>query len=126
MSDPLPTGKDEASNVRRFVAFVGIFIILLSQFLVFFEPLVEGGLFPPFTWLAVLGVVILVDSQLIRPNPCVQKLSETRFFSERVFWIQASILLSVLTASATTFFMTHTRVNYIPVVTIWMLSAVCY
>lgn len=126
MSDPLPTGKDEASNVRRFVAFVGIFIILLSQFLVFSEPLVTGGLFPPFTWLAVLGVVILVASQLIRPTPFVQKLSETRFFSERVFWIQVSILLSVLTASATTFFMTHTRVNYIPVVTIWLLSAVCY
>ncbi len=126
MSDPLSDGKDRVANIRRFVAFLGIFILLLSQFLIFSEPLVVDGLFPPYTWLAVLGVIVLIASQLIRRTPFLQRLSAAFFFDDRSFWIQVAILLSVLSAGATAFFMQFTRVNYIPVVTIWLLSAVSY
>lgn len=125
MSEQLPAGGGDVAKIRRLVAFFGIFLLLLSQFLIFSRPLVEGGV-PPYTWLGILGVVILIASQVIRPTPFLQSLSTKYFFSGRVFWILVAVLLSMLTAGASTFFMEYTRVNYIPVVTIWLLSAVCY
>jgi len=111
--------------VRRFMAFAGVYIILVSQFLVFSKP-VEETLFPPYTWLALIGVFVLILSQLLRATPFIQKLSGTYFFSDQVFWATAGVLFSALGALATFFFATYTRVNYIPVVTVWLLGAGCY
>jgi len=116
---------DDIQNVRRFVAFVGVYIILVSQFLVFSKP-AEETLVPPYTWLALIGVFILVFSRFLRATSPLRKLSETRFFSNQVFWIVAGVSFSALGALATLFFATYTRVNYIPVVTVWLLGAGCY
>ena len=125
MIDRQNLDEDNIQNVRRFVAFVGVYIILVSQFLVFSKPVEETSL-PPYTWLALIGVFILVLSRLLRINTFFQRLSETRFFSDQVFWIVAGLLFSALGALATFFFATYTRVNYIPVVTVWLLGAGCY
>lgn len=125
MSEQLPAGGGDVAKIRRLVAFLGFFLLLLSQFLIFSQPPVERGA-PPYTWLGLLGLVILIGSQSIRQTPFLQKLSTKYFFSGRVFWILAAVLLSLLAAGASTFFMAYTRVNYIPVVTVWLLSAACY
>jgi 4-amino-4-deoxy-L-arabinose transferase-like glycosyltransferase len=117
---------EDVRTIRRFVAFWGIFFILISQYLNFSNALTDSVLFPPYTWLAVLGVVILITSQLIRPTLFFQKLSARPFFQERVFWIMVAFLLSILAAGATANFMLYTRTNYIPVIMIWVLSAFAY
>ncbi len=112
-------------NLRRVVAFAGLYIILVSQFLVFSKP-VEETILPPYTWLAFIGVFILVVSQLIRPTVALKKISNSRMFGDRNFWVSAGFLLSALGMLATYFFAAYTRVNYIPVVTVWLLGAGCY
>ena len=109
---------EDVRTIRRFVAFWGIFFILISQYLNFSNALTDSVLFPPYTWLAVLGVVILITSQLIRPTLFFQKLSARPFFQERVFWIMVAFLLSILAAGATANFMLYTRTNYIAVIMI--------
>ena len=115
----------DIQRVRRLVAFIGIYVILVSQFLVFSKP-VEETLLPPYTWLALTGVFILVLSRFLKDNSHIRRLSEISFFSDQVFWIVAGALFSALGALATFFFAKYTRVNYIPVVTVWLLGAVCY
>lgn len=125
MSDRQHVDGGDIRHLRRVVAFVGLYTILLSQFLVFSKP-VEETIMPPYTWLAFSGVFILVVSQLIQPTAAMQKISNSRMFSDRYFWIAAGFLFSTLAMLATHFFATYTRVNYIPVVTVWLLGAGCY
>ncbi|HMZ08131.1 MAG TPA: glycosyltransferase family 39 protein, partial [Anaerolineales bacterium] len=116
----------DVRRVQRPVAFLGVFVLLLSQFLVFSQPIVENALIPPYASLAILGVGILVLSQAIRPIPFWLRLANRQIFNERTFWIFAGTLFSVLATIATYFFMQYTRVNYIPVVTVWLLGGVSY
>lgn len=126
MTEHQPEEGGGVGNIRRLVAFFGIFLLLASQFLTFSKPADESGALPPYTWLALIGVVILMLSQVIRPTPLLQRLSVHFYFQERAFWIFTAVLLSGLAAAAMAFFMVYTRVNYIPIVTIWLLSAACY
>lgn len=90
----------DIQRVRRLVAFIGIYVILVSQFLVFSKP-VEETLLPPYTWLALTGVFILVLSRFLKDNSHIRRLSEISFFSDQVFWIVAGALFSALGALAT-------------------------
>ncbi|MBK9604839.1 MAG: phospholipid carrier-dependent glycosyltransferase [Anaerolineales bacterium] len=119
------TGGD-IRNIRRFIAFLGILFILISQFLIFSQPVDNVIVFPPYTWLAIFGVLILALSQLIRPTLFLQKMSAWFIFQERMFWVLAAFLMSVLVTVATANLMLFARINYIPVVTIWLFSAWAY
>ncbi len=121
-----PENRAGVRNIQRTIAFLGIFLILASQFLIFSNPGETVVLVPPYTWLAVLGVVVLVLSQLIRPTSFFQKLSGWFIFREKVFWALAGFLFSALAAAAMANFMRFARVNYIPIVTIWLLGAGAY
>lgn len=118
--------EGDVKNIQRFVAFFGVFILLLSQFLVFSQPIVDDTLLPPFASWGMMGVAALFLSQLIRPTPFWNGLARKPVFGRRVFWIFAGALLSLLAAAASASFMTFTRINYIPVVTVWLLGAVSY
>ncbi|MBK9210891.1 MAG: hypothetical protein IPL71_22455 [Anaerolineales bacterium] len=85
-----PESGGDNNNIRRFVAFLGIFFILLSQFLIFSNQVDTTGVFPPYTWLAVFGVFVLALSQLIRPAGFLQKISTWFIFQERSFWVLAA------------------------------------
>lgn len=121
-------GVERVSNVRRFFGFVGIYILLISQFLVFSKEVQEqeGIFFPPYSGLALTGIVILIFSQMIPLSPFWERISRWRIFNEQVFWILAGMLLSALAAMATAFFAVFARVNYIPVITVWLLGGACY
>ncbi|NOH01858.1 MAG: hypothetical protein HND47_07780 [Chloroflexi bacterium] len=126
MTERQPDDEGDVRNIQRLVAFLGVFILLLSQFLVFSQPVVEDVLLPPYAPLGIAGVIVLILSQLIRPTPFWSRLARKRFFGDRAFWIFGGALFSLLAAGATAFFMTFTRVNYIPVVTVWLLGAASY
>jgi len=121
-----PESMGDVRNIRRFVAFLGVFFILISQFLIFSQPVDEINVLPPYTWLAVFGMTILILSYLVRPTPFLQKISKFFIFQEQAFWVLAAFLLSVLATVATANFALFTRLNYIPVVTVWLLSAGVY
>lgn len=126
MTDKQPELNNEVRNLRRFVAFLGFFLLLISQFLIYSQPVQEEILFPPYTWLGIAGLIIFVSSQFIRPTAFWQKVPARFIFPEKVFWIVAAVLLSALATVAVGLFRQFTRVNYIPVITVWLLSAVCY
>jgi hypothetical protein len=127
MADQQPEQAGDVKNIRRFVAFAGVFLLLLSQFLVFStEVIYDNLLVPPYFVLAIVGVLILVLSQLIPSNVFWQNLSKRAIFGDRVFWVFVAVLLSIVIASSIVSFMIFRRINYIPVITLWLLSGVCY
>ena len=114
------------AGIRRFFAFMGVMFIFISQFLIFSQPVDHTVVFPPYSWLAILGVVIFLSSYLIRPAPVFEKISPWFIFGDRVFWVSAAFLMSVLVTAATVNLMLFARINYIPVVTLWLFSAWAY
>jgi 4-amino-4-deoxy-L-arabinose transferase-like glycosyltransferase len=127
MSNQKTEVSGDVTNVQRFVAFLGFLLLLISQFLAFSAPFDSEIVFPPYAWLIVLGLVLFISSYFIRPTPFWQKISARFNLPRRVFWILAGVSLSVLAAMATSLFSNSGQVNnYIPVLTIWVLSAFCY
>lgn len=126
MIDSGPEAAGNVTNIRRFVALWGIFLILLGQFIFFAQEADDAVVFPPLAWITLLGIVILAISLFIPATPFFQKLSNRPFFQERIFWLIAAFSLSLVATIATAKFMVFTRINYIPIVTVWLLSAAAY
>lgn len=113
-------------NIRRFVSFVGICALLLSQLLVFSQPPAEDIWLPPYTWLGALGIAGLLAGQLIPSTSFWNKLAMLPVFHDRAFWVIAAFLLSLIAAVVTGSFMNFQRIGYMPVFLIWMIAATCY
>ncbi len=126
MTDRQSEYTGDITKVRRFVSFLGICVLLLSQLLVFSRPVSDRAVFPPYTSLAILGAAILIAGRLIPSTAFWQRLSLNLVFKDRAFWVIAAMLLSAVATTATGFFMNFHRLNYIPVTTIWLLGGACY
>ena len=75
MVNSQPETETGINNLRRLIAFLGFFLLLCSQILIFSKPFDGNIVFPPYTWLSVLSVAIFVFSQMIRPTPFWQRVS---------------------------------------------------
>lgn len=126
MADQIKTHEDGTVSIRRLIAFLGIVCVLVSQFLVFSKPVDDAEIFPPYTWLAVLGLFIFLASIFIRPSPFWDKVSDRFVLRDRTFWLAAAFTLSMVATYATINLAVFARINYIPVVTIWLFSALLY
>ena len=121
-----PETSGEVRRIRRLVAFLGVFFILLGQFLIYSAPLDEKVLFPHYEGLSLLGVALFLLSQLVRPGPLVRRLAGRILISERAAWVVAAFMLSVLATVGAGLFQISTRSNFIPVLAVWMLAGLAY
>lgn len=116
----------DVTNIRRAIAFVGIMCILISQFLIFSQPVDHTIVFPPYTWLAISGVIIFSLSWFIKPSPILDRTTSWFLFRDRVFWLFVAFAMSGLVTFAIVNLTLFARINYIPVVTLWLFSACAY
>ncbi|HMV29112.1 MAG TPA: phospholipid carrier-dependent glycosyltransferase, partial [Anaerolineales bacterium] len=116
----------DVNNVRRAIAFVGIMCILISQFLIFSQPVDHTIVFPPYTFLAILGVIIFSFSWFIKPSPILERAASWLLFQDRAFWLFVAFALSGVVTFAIVNLTLFARINYIPVVTLWLFSASAY
>lgn len=122
--------RDESAGLkrfRRFTAFLAIFLILLGQYLVFASPVQEETVIvPSYIWLGVFGVIVFMAGQMIRPPALFLKFLGRSSNLETPGWIGAAVIFSLLTTFASAAFEKYTRTNYIPVLTLWLVSIACY
>lgn len=123
----MPNRKSETNGdvmkARRLIAFVGFTLVLSSQLLVSSQPIInEMTVFPPYTGLAIVGLTVFFSSVVIKPTKFWQELSTRALFQDRIFWLLFAVTFSVLTAIGTTLF----QQNYIPLVSLWLMSAMGY
>jgi 4-amino-4-deoxy-L-arabinose transferase-like glycosyltransferase len=122
MTNQQPEVFGDVMKVRRFIAFIGFTLLLLSQLLISAQPVNDALVFPPFTGLAVAGLVVFLSSLAVPPTVFWQKLSTRLLFQDKIFWLLFAITFSVLAAIGATL----VQRNYIPVVSIWLMGAVAY
>lgn len=126
MTERNSTTSGDVTNIRRAIAFVGIMCILISQFLIFSQPVDHTIVFPPYTWLAISGVLIFSLSWFIKPSPILDRATSWFLFRDRVFWLFVAFAMSGLVTFAIVNLTLFARINYIPVVTLWLFSACAY
>jgi hypothetical protein len=125
MNSSQPEGNEGARRIQRAIAFIGIFLVLLGQFLVYATPLDDMVVFPFQIWFSILGVVLFLVSQVVRPSSWM-RFATRLAVSRQVAWILVAVMLAILTTVGTGLFQISTRSNYIPILTVWFLSAATY
>lgn len=126
MSNFRPEGNEGATQVRRIIAFVGIFLILLGQFLVYSRPLDNAVIFPFQIWFSILGVILFLVSQVIRPSAWTRWMSGRLTVSHSMTWILVAVMLGILSTVGARLFQISTRSNFIPILTVWFLSGAAF
>lgn len=121
-----PESSGDVRRIRRLVAFLGIFLILLGQFLLLSVRQDESRVFPQYIWVIVLGIIIFLLSQIIPSTAFFQKISARIPRSGWLAWVAAALILSLLAMTGAGLFKASDRNNYISVLTVWLSGAFCY
>lgn len=119
-------GGSGVNHVRRALALLGVVCVLASQFLIFSKPFDEAVVFPPYIWLTAVGVVLFGISALVKPIAFFEKIPALNQIRDRAFWLFLAVVLSAVTTFAVVNLSLFSRINYIPIITLWMLSAFAY
>jgi len=113
---------EDIFKVRRFIAFIGFVVLLLSQLLIASQPVDHELVFPPYIGMAVTGLVLFLIGFVIQPSAFWQKLSTRLLFQDTVFWCLFAITFSALAAYGATLY----QRSYIPVLSIWFMGGIGY
>ena len=118
--------NDETKRVRRLITILGILLVLAGQFWDFSTPLPDNVLLPPYMWLSILGILLFICGLVLRPVPFIQSLAARLPHARTFSWVLAAAVASVFTAAAMIRFEAYNRLNYIPILTLWLISIICY
>jgi hypothetical protein len=116
----------QVKNVRRVFAFLAIFLVMIGQIFVYTSRIPDNVVMPVYVWIDIAGVVVFIWSQWYQPSPRVQALAARLRLSWPIAWIGATLLFSLITVLSMVLFVNYGRTNYIPVLTFWFFSAICY
>lgn len=126
MGESNENNPDGARRVRALAAFVAVLLVLTGQFLSYSSPVDNSVVFPAYTWISVMGVVLFVGSLVLRPAPGIQALSNRLPHSRSLGWICGAAVTSLFASFALAVFENSAPANYIPITSLWLLSAFCY
>lgn len=122
MTDQQSGMDGDVLKARRFIAFIGFALLLLSQILIASQPVNDLVVFPPFTGLAVAGAILFLVGLTLQPTGFLQKISTHPLFRDQVFWRLFAITLSALAAYGATL----SQRNYLPIMSIWVMGVIGY
>ncbi len=111
---------------RRLIALAGILCISMGEYLMIVQPVDENKVFPTYSWLAILGIGLLITSLFIQPRYKIQTSLARLKISETAFGVFLSLLLSGLTIASAILFETSGETNYLPVTLTWLASGIVY
>lgn len=120
---------DQTTRLKKFRNIFGIlssFIIFISQTILYNTLMNEGNAIPPILWLGILALVIFVLSQLIKPSERILSLVDQVDLSHSALCVIGSIVFSLVTIFTMVLFDSFGRFSYIPVLSVWCISALFY
>jgi hypothetical protein len=126
MDKRTPTQPPMPEPVRVILILIAILITLLGQIWLYTTPIDESIVLPSAVWVSVAGVALFVIVQLFQPRFVYQKFAHLLAANTTSIWVLFALLLSILAALAAYLFEKYALTNFIPVVSIWLLSIVCY
>jgi 4-amino-4-deoxy-L-arabinose transferase-like glycosyltransferase len=122
---PSPEGQANLT-LKRLIAFLSFLLVVIGQFNLFAYSLDENNTFPRGVEVTFVGILLFVINHFRQPTVFEQRVSLRASFLSKNNWLFASIVLFLLTTWATYLFESQGRTNYIPIVTLWLLSMGIY
>ncbi len=117
------TPKNLPENKQRWFIFIALFLILLGQIFLYSTP-IDNTVVLPKAMFITIGGIALFGLALIFPK-FFQKLPLPAPGKTQAC-ILAALALSILATIAMVNFQQRGLVNYIPIVTLWLIGGLCY
>ena len=120
---------DQTTRLKKFRNIFGIlssFIIFISQIVLYNTLIDDSNTIPSILWVGILALVFFVLSQLIKPSERILGLVNQINLSHSALCVIGSIVFSLVTIFAMVLFDLYGRFSYIPVLSIWCISALFY
>lgn len=122
----MDTQNPHPGPVRAVLILLAILITVLGQIFLYTTPVNSAVAVPPAFWFSLVGVIVFAIAQIIRPIPFLEKATARFTQNQPAVWIIFAMLLSILAAIAAYLFERYNLTNFIPVVSFWLLGALCY
>jgi len=114
------------NRVRGVFALLSVLIVVLGQTILYTTSTRQDTGIPTYMWLSLAGVVLFVFSLTLPVPGFLQKFFAQLRLEGQVGWIIAAAALSIMAAISTAWFGQVSNLNYLPVISLWLGSAVCY
>jgi hypothetical protein len=95
MQDQHSPDSSAVKYVRCLFAFLAIFLVMVSQMLVYTSRVQDSVIMPAYVWLDILGVILFIFSLSLRPSPRVQASIARLQISAPVTEVAASQVLAL-------------------------------
>ncbi|MFZ5822569.1 MAG: glycosyltransferase family 39 protein [Chloroflexota bacterium] len=115
-----------SARIRFFISLAGILLVFAGQFILFALPGKNPDAIPTQIWISGVGLVLFLGSLVFRPPGTAQSLPAGLAFSKPAMLVGAAATLSLSAALAMMYFYRSSSFNYIPVITLWLASGICY
>jgi hypothetical protein len=116
--------KPDPSPIRKVFVIISLFVLFAALLLLYSYPMNAEQFIPWALRLIIAGVGLYLLTFLLKPFTTERIV--TINLSRRGIWIQAAVILSVLTAVMMVVFQKFERQNYLPVLTLWFGAIGCY
>lgn len=125
MEQPSFETSQQIKKIRQWFGGLWFFLIAVSQIVLFTTPMDNQIVAPRGFWFGVLGAVLFLLSQVL---PVPKQMLRVRLFTRPPVGLRivSAIIFALLTTYATIRFQQFGRVNYMPVLSLWGISALFY
>jgi 4-amino-4-deoxy-L-arabinose transferase-like glycosyltransferase len=126
MSDHRSDDAGSPDPIRITLGLMALVLLLGGQILLNTTPIEDSIPIPGAAWVIGGGAALFILALLYRPLPVFRKISSKLENKGYVAWLSLSVSLAVLAARSSYLFEKFGSTNYIPVVTIWLASALFF
>jgi hypothetical protein len=126
MHNTQPETETTTKQIRGFFAVLSIVLIIVGQTILYTSTIRQDTGIPPAFWLCIVGVILFMAGLVFRPPHFLQVLFGKMSLSGTAAWIAASVVLSLVAAVSMLLFEKKGNINYLPVISLWLASAICY
>jgi hypothetical protein len=126
MSEHQSGNAGRPDSIRIILVVTALALSIVGQILLHSTPIDDTVVIPTAVWVSVAAVLVFMLVQLYRPLPIFQKNTPSLANKGGLLWIAFAVFLSVLAAIASILFERYSLNNYVPVVSIWLMGALCY
>ena len=112
--------------IQVLLTVLGLVAALIGVILLYVTPIDPKVVIPAAFWIVLVGAALFAAAVVLRPSSRASKVLQNIPKNPAISWISIAVLLSAAAALAAYLFEKQDITGYLPVITIWLLGAVCY
>jgi 4-amino-4-deoxy-L-arabinose transferase-like glycosyltransferase/uncharacterized membrane protein YidH (DUF202 family) len=126
MTQTPPPQEPYPSVFRKILSAIAVLLLLAALLSLYTFPADPTPDFPRAIVLILAGTGLFLAAKIVRTSSAENLLSSRIRLPQRAVWIAAAVVLSIVTTVMMLAFQKFQRENYIPVMSVWFGSMVCY